>query len=148
MSTKIEVSEDLAKAYARAKGVSLEEAYQKLEDNFKKEADQIDLRQQYHVLIKAFREMSPKLAGVVVRENDNVLLMRQLKGEISSLRSYVSSLEERLDFERKAYAKSLKILNGIVEEDKKTIARIKALEDAQLPLYKRIWNKIKCLLKN
>lgn len=147
MSTekKIIVSEELATAYSRAKRVSIEEAYRCLEENFRKEAEQVDLQQQYHVLIKAFRDMSPKLNGVVMRESDLYNKIESLRIQVLGLQSQVGAFNERLDFEREVYKKSMIILNGIVEEDKKTMARLQALENRQ-PLYVRTWNKIKCWL--
>lgn len=148
MSTKIEVNEELVQHYSRIKGVSLEEARKKLEENFIKEAESVDLRQQYGVLIKAFRDMSPKLNGVVMRETDIQNEMKELRSRFRSLEYKFDKLNERLDFERDVYKKSMAILTGIVEEDKKTMARLAALESRHQPLYLRIWNKIKCWLNN
>mgnify|MGYP001562462794 CR=1 FL=1 len=149
MSTgnKIVVSEELAQNYARIKNVSMEEAYRKLEENFTKEAEEIDLRQQYGVLIKAFRDMSPKLNGVVMRESDIALRIQQVESKVLGFQGQINLLKDRLDFERDIYKKSMEILNGIVEEDKKTMVRIASLESRQsLPF--KIWNKIKCLLSS
>ena len=144
----IQVDKELAEQYARVKNVSLEEAYKKLEENMVKEAVEVDLRQQYQVLINAFRKMSPQLNGVVLRESDTALKISELKNEVHRLNTANEELNNRLTFERETYKKSMELLNGIVGEDSKTMARIAALEASSVPLYKRIWNRIKCLLNN
>lgn len=144
----IQVDKELAEQYARVKNVSLEEAYKKLEENMVKEAVDVDLRQQYQVLINAIRKMSPQLNGVVLRESDVVLKISELKNEVSGLKKANEELNNRLTFERETYKKSMELLNGIVGEDSKTLARIAALEASSVPLYKRILNRIKCLLNN
>lgn len=136
---KIIVDEELIHSYSMVKNVSLEEARRKLEENFISEAS-VDLRQQMTTLMNAFRKMSPQLNGVVIRESDTAL-------KINSLGNEINKLQHRLDAEREIFKQSIQILNGIVEEDKKTIARITALEAAQIPFYLKFWNGIKCLLK-
>jgi len=131
LSEKIEVSEELAQEYALAKKVSIEEAHDKLKENFKKEAESVDLKQQYHVLIKAFRSMSPQLNGVVMREMDVVNNVAALANKVSKLEYTVHTLHERLDFERDLFKKAMQLLNT-----------------RNQPLYARIWNRIKCLLKS
>jgi predicted nucleic acid-binding Zn-ribbon protein len=143
---KIVVEEALAREYARIKQVSLEVAYKDLEAKFTKEAKGVDLEQRYDALIKAFRTMSPQLNGVVMRETDMANSIKALTNKVSMLQYHVEGLEKKLEFEREVYSKSLQILNGIVEEDRKTLARIAALESNVLPFYTRIWNKIKCWL--
>lgn len=119
---KIIVDEALAKEYARIKDVSLETAYKNLAENFTKEAKGVNLEQQYHTLIKAFRTMSPQLNGVVMREADIQNEMKSIRSEFRAIRH---QMEEQVEFFRKA----IEILN-------------------RPPWYKRLWNHIKCLLKN
>ena len=135
----IVVDEELVKQYARVKGVSLEEAHKKLEENMVKEALEVDLRQQYQVLINAFRKMQPQLQGVVLRESDiNMQLLENKKS--------IQEVVARLEFERETYAKAMGLLNGIVAVDAETNAKIKELEakvaELSTPFYKRIWNKL------
>jgi hypothetical protein len=144
---KIVVDQELIENYARVKQVSLEEARRKLEENLTKEAS-VDLRQQMTTLMNAFRKMSPQLNGVILRESDVNVKLGQLGNEIAQLTRANEELQKRLDFERETYKKAMILLNNIVAEDTKTLARIAALEASSVPLYKRILNRIKCLLNN
>ena len=147
MSDSIIVPDSLVAEYSRIKGVSLATARSNLEANIKKESEGVDLAQQYQTLIKAFRTMSPQLNGVILRETDTNASISQLKNEIRILKLDAEDLAQKLEFQKDVFARSIGILENIVEEDKKTIARISALEVNHLPLYKRIFNRIKCLLK-
>lgn len=133
------VDDELAKQYARVKNIPIEEAYKKLEENLVKEALEVDLRQQYQVLMNAFRKMQPQLQGVVLRESDVNLQLAQNKNAIQEI-------SNRLTFERETYAKAMELLNGIVAVDAETTAKIKELEakvaELSTPFYKRIWNKL------
>lgn len=144
---KIIVEESLAREYARIKGVPMEVAYKNLEAQFTREAKGVDLEQRYDALIKAFRTMSPQLNGVIMRESEIAARMKSVENTVAGFQWQINALKERLDFERDVYKQSMIILNGIVEEDKKTIARLVALEARILPLHMKIWNRIKCLLK-
>lgn len=146
-ASKIVVDEELVEHYARIKNVPIDEARRKVEENLIKEAS-VDLRQQMTTLMGAFRKMSPQLTGVVQRESDYATGIAQLKNEIKRLDKLNEDLNRRLDFERETYKKSMTLLNGIVQEDAKTQARIAALEASSVPLYKRILNRIKCLLNS
>ena len=139
------VDEELVQNYSRIKGVSLDEARERLKENMIKEAN-VDIRQQMTTLMKAFRSMSPQLAGVMNRESDYANGIKELKSKIRNLEDNNEKLTERLNFEREVYAKAMSLLNGIIKEDAKTMARIAALEATSEPLYKRVWNRIKCLL--
>jgi chaperonin GroEL len=145
--SKIVVDQELIENYARIKGVSHEVARQKLEENMTKEAN-VDLRQQMTTLMKAFRTMSPQLTGVIQRENDYALGIKSLERQFNRLEKNFEDLISRLEFERETYKKAMEILNGIVAVDKNTMDRIAKLEASSEPLYKRVWNKIKCLLNN
>lgn len=142
--SNIQVTDDMAERYARAKGVSISEAKEKLKANFEAELKDVDARQIYVKLMKAYREMAPKLEGVVLRESDMHNRIKALSSEVSSLKSQLAALEDKLDMHKNTFNKALAVLNDIVKEDSKTLDRIKSLEQ---PFYKRIWNKIKCLLK-
>ena len=146
-ASKIVVDQELVENYARVKNVSLDEARKNLEENLTKEAS-VDLRQQMTTLMNAFRKMSPQLNGVVLRESDTAVKIGQLNSEVARLSRANEELLQRLDFERDVYKKAMSLLNGIVGEDAKTLARIAALEASSVPLYKRIWNRVKCLLNN
>lgn len=147
--TAIVVDPELVKQYARVKNISEEEAHKRLEENLVKEAVDVDLRQQYQVLINAFRKMQPQLMGVVLRETDVNVKFQEVSAKITTLESSFEELVKKLTFEREVYAKSMTLLNGIVAEDEKTQARIKALEDAaNTPLYKKVLNKIKWMRKS
>jgi predicted nucleic acid-binding Zn-ribbon protein len=145
--TEIVVDDELVKHYAKVRNVSEDEARKRLKENMTKEAD-VDLRQQYQVLIQAFRKMSPQLAGVVQREIDYSTGIAQLKNEMRRLEKQFDELNSRLDFERENYKKAMALLNGIVEHDSQLMARITKLETSNMPFYKRILNRIKCLLNN
>lgn len=137
--TEIVVDPELAAQYARVKNVSIEEATAKLRENFAKEAN-VDLGQRVAALRNGFAKLQPQVQGLVFRESDTALL-------ISRLQSDLAVINERLTFERETYAKSMKILNDIIKHDAETIARIAKLEASSTPLYKRVLNRIKCLLK-
>jgi hypothetical protein len=147
MAEEIVVNEELVQNYARVKGVSLDEARTKLKENMIKEAS-VDLRQQMTTLMNAFRKMSPQLNGIISRESDYANGIKALGLKIKSIEKENEALRKRLDFERDAYSKSMSLLTGIVKEDEKTQARITALEASSLPLYKRVFNRIKCLLNS
>ena len=136
--SKVIVDQELVNYYARVKNVSLEEARQRLEENLVKEAS-VDLRQQMTTLMNAFRKMSPQLQGVVSREID-------YSTGIKNLQNQISDLNAKLELHKAVFARAVGILESIVEEDKKTLARIAILEATRLPFYKRIYNRIKCLL--
>lgn len=144
--SKITIPDDLVAEYSRIKRVSIEQARINLENNIKKEAEGVDLAQQYQTLIKAFRTMSPQLNGVVMREAEIAARMKQAEHDVSGLKYQLELFKERLDFEREVYKQSMALLNNIIKEDEKTIARIIALEARKLPLLTRIKNKIKCFL--
>ena len=143
---KIVVDQELVDNYARIKNVSVEEARRKLEENLTKEAS-VDLRQQMTTLMNAFRKMSPQLNGVILRETDTNNRFSQMELRINQLVKANEELQARLDFERNTYKAAMLLLNNIVTEDQKTLARIAALEASSVPLYKRVLNRIKCLLK-
>lgn len=146
--TAIVVDPELVKQYARVKNISLDEAQKRLEENLVKEAVDVDLRQQYQVLINAFRKMQPQLQGVVLRESDTAVKFMEVNSKLDGLQKELDAFVNKINFEREVYAKSMKILNDIVQEDSNTMARIKALEDAaNTPLYKKVLNKIKWMLK-
>jgi hypothetical protein len=139
--TAIKIDPELVKQYARVKNISEEEAHKRLEENMVKEAVEVDLRQQYQVLINAFRKMQPQLQGVVLRESDTNLKLMDLDNRMKELIA-------KLEFERETYAKSMKILNDIVKVDHETMERIKKLEDAlNTSFYQKVLNKIKWMLK-
>ena len=127
---KIIVPEELAKEYARIKRVSLEQAYANLEANIKKESEGVDLSQQYQTLIKAFRTMSPQLSGVIAREDNITAEMKVIRADFAVLRTELTAMQDRLDFERELYSQALKLISEI-----------------KTPLYLKLWNRIKCLLK-
>ncbi len=145
MGQEIIVDEELVQNYSRIKGVSLDEARERLKENMIKEAN-VDIRQQMTTLMNAFRKMSPQLTGVINREGDYANGIAEAKKAMTGLDVKFNKLLDRLDFERETYAKAMVLLNGIIKEDAKTMARIAALEATSEPLYKRVWNRIKCLL--
>ena len=146
--SKLIIPDDLVREYSRIKQVSFEQARANLEANIRKESEGVDLAQQYQTLIKAFRTMSPQLNGVIMRESEIADRMKNVESTVSGFQLQITALNERLDFERDVYKKSMNLLNGIIEEDKKTMARLAALEAKSSPFYVRAWNKIKCLLKS
>ena len=127
---KIEIPEDLAKAYSRIKNVSLDTARKNLEDNFKKESDNVNLEQQYYALIRAFREMAPKLHGVVLRETDTAHSIKSLTDKTSKLECMIEDLRLRFDVERNIYKGAIQLAI-----------------DLNKPFYVKLWNRIKCILK-
>lgn len=127
----IVVDEALVVEYARIKNVTTDVAREKLKENMIKEA-QVDIRQQMTTLMKAFRDMSPKLQGVISREGDAVNAAKQAMSLAQQVEKQLDELFKRLDFERETYAKALKLLNGIIAEDEKTQARIAKLEKPSL----------------
>jgi hypothetical protein len=122
-------SDEIVQHYSKTMGIPLEAARERLEARFKKETEGKDLGQQYVLLIKAFREMSPKLNGVVMRESDNIAAIKEVKSIVASLHRDVKDMQERLDFEREVFSTAIKLLN-----------------EARVPLHLRLWNRIKCLL--
>lgn len=147
MSNQIVLDQELVDQYVRIKGVSEEEARKALEANMIKEAS-VDIRQQMTTLMNAFRKMSPQLMGVVQREGDYANGIAKLNKEFRILEDKFDELIKRLDFERETYKKAMNLLNGIVAHDEQTLARIAKLEASSVPLYKRVLDKIKCLLNN
>ncbi len=145
--TEIVIDPELAQNYARIKNVSLEEATERLRENFAKEAN-VDVGQRLIALRNGFAKLQPQVQGLINRETDYANGIAQLKNEVKRLDNLNADLHKRLDFERQVYKQSMHILNGIVEEDAKTQARIAALEASSVPLLKRIVNRIKCLLNN
>ena len=123
-------NDQIVEYYAKTMHIPMEEARDRLEKKFKKELENKDLGQQYLLLIKAFREMSPKLNGVVMRETDMANSVKALSNKVSGLEYNIHTLNERLDFERDLFKKAISLLN-----------------ERNQPLHLRIWNKIKCLLK-
>jgi phosphoglycerate-specific signal transduction histidine kinase len=128
--SKVIVSDELVKEYSRIKQVSLEQARANLEANIKKENEGVDLSQQYKTLIQAFRTMSPQLNGVVMRETDMANQVKSLESKVKGLGFELESVNQKLEFQQ-----------GIFEE------AIRLLSEKAQPLYVRVWNRIKCLLK-
>ena len=144
---QIVLDQELVENYMRVKNVSEEVARQKLAENMTREAS-VDLRQQMTTLMAAFRKMSPQLTGVIQREIDYSTGIKELRNEIKGLQRQLDEVNNRLTFERETYAKSMQLLNGIIGVDAETMARIAKLEASSVPLYKRMWNRVKCLLNN
>lgn len=122
------VTQDLIEAYAKSKNISFSKAEQILKDNFQKEKV-AELRDMIQKSISSFREIYPKVEGVILRESDYSNGIARLNRENILRSTEIKELEDKLELYKKTFNQALAILNNIVKEDDAIRERLRKLEE-------------------
>lgn len=131
-------------AYAYKTGLDLESAKKRLEDNYKKEVEQTDPKELSLKCIKAIRELSPKINGLVQREGDYSHGIKQNKLDIRKLQDSLSHLEGQ----NKALSADLFKLETSQQDLENRMDRLVEIVGKEInkklpkPWYERLFDKI------
>lgn len=114
-----DTNDGVVKAYATKLNIDMDTARERLEDNYKKEVEDVDAKEIALKCIKSIREMSPKLMGVVNREIDTVYKIQQIESTLSqvriklqdlqSLQEEVLNLRNELDTQKRVFKKAVQL---------------------------------------
>ena len=88
------LKDEVIRNYAVKVGVNYAEAKARLDENYKKEVEEVDAKEIALKCIKAMRQMSPQLAGVVQREKDWAFKIQTLENVVRDLRTQLEAQEE------------------------------------------------------
>lgn len=91
------LTEDAIKAYSSMKRVSRQEAKEMLIKSFEFEENHIDIREIALKAMKGIRLLSPKTAGLELREKDTILEIKKLKSQVSSLKAENEKITQLLE---------------------------------------------------
>lgn len=120
----------LVQHYAVLKGISREEARNKLRENYELEVKEIPLRDLVLRTLTGMRAIAPKVEGMANREQGTIIRVRQLNSRVDNIERLLDSKIhsfERLLNDQPNYTSQ-------IEELKKEIEYLK------LPWYKKLFN--------
>lgn len=138
----------LVQHYAVLKGISHEEARDKLRANYEAEVKEIPLRDLVLRTLTAMRQVAPKVDGMSQREQGTIAKIRQLENDLKRIATQLemdSHLKERisrLEDEAARYKDELQMsrygrqsIDEVIEDLKNEI------ENLKIPWYRKILNK-------
>lgn len=138
----------LVQHYAVLKGISHEEARDKLRANYEAEVKEIPLRDLVLRTLTAMRQVAPKVDGMSEREQGTIVKIRQLENDLKRIATQLemdSHLKERisrLEGEAARYKDELQMSRYGRQSIDETIEDLKnEIENLKIPWYRKILNK-------
>lgn len=153
-----EVKDEVAKAYSKKHGFSLEEAKKRLEANYKAEYESVDGREMALGNTKYLRQIGPKVNGLEMREQAVHRKLESLEKKVQALDSLFTEVKEIKDDYNLVKSKLLDSLQGMVDYHDQMVQRdndmgdkLKKLEELSSETFlvkvKRFFSKLLCRLK-